>query len=58
MDHTLFTALRQFCTVPSCQNDEIWLYGSFVYFHWPDALLGPSLDNADLLLALVITPGF
>jgi len=42
-----------------CKND-IWLCGSFVYFNWPDALLGvnSTLDNADPFLALVITPGF
>jgi len=37
MDHTLFTALRQCWTVLVCQKD-IWLYGSFVYFRWSDAL--------------------
>jgi len=31
-DHTLFTALRQCWTVPSYQND-IWLYGCFVYIY-------------------------
>jgi len=30
MDHTLFSALRQSWTVPSCQND-IWLYGSLLF---------------------------
>jgi len=39
-DHTLYTALRQCWTVSRCQND-IWLFGSFVYFDWwPDALPG------------------
>jgi len=32
--------------------------GSFVYFHWPDALPAPTLANADSLFALMITPGF
>jgi len=39
----------------------MWLYGSLVYFHLPDALLTPSIDNVDPLIplvALVITPCF
>jgi len=44
--------------VLSCQN-AIWLNGSFVYFHSPDALPGATtLDNYDSLFALVMTPGF
>jgi len=39
-------------------SDDIWLYGSLVYFHWPDALHGATLDNDVTHFALVITPIF
>jgi len=38
-------------------SNDIWLYGSFLYFHWPDALPGAN-SLSDPLFALVTTPGF
>jgi len=38
--------------------NNIWLYGSFVYFYWSDALPAPTLNNADPPFALVIAVGF
>jgi len=39
------------------KRHAVGVYGSFVYVHWTDALLGKILVNADPLFALVITPG-
>jgi len=36
-------------------SNDMWLYASIVYFHWPDALPGA---NAYLLFDRVITEGF
>jgi len=52
-NHTLFIALRQCWTVPSGEND-IWLYGSNVYFLWPET--APTHNNAYPRISLVITP--
>jgi len=54
--HTLFTALRQFWTVPSCQTTSGFMAVLFIFIvRMP--LLVPTLDNSDPLCALVITPG-
>jgi len=45
-------------------SNDSWLYGSFAYYHWPDALPGATFDNVEprasgwMLFILVTTPGF
>jgi len=39
-------------------SNDIWLYGSSVYFNWQIPFLAPTLDNADPLFAMLIKPGF
>jgi len=53
-----FTALRQYWTIQSCQND-IWLYDSFFIFRDWMPFLAPTLDDADPdALRPGDTPGF
>jgi len=49
-------SLLQWCSVGNSWQNDIRLYCSFVYLHW--SFLTPTFNNADLLFALVITPGF
>jgi len=55
--NTLFTALKQCWTVPSYQND-IRLYDSDFISIVRIPFLATSLDNAESLFVLVISPGF
>jgi len=55
--YTLFTALRQCWTVPRCQTTSGYMTVLFTSIG-RTGFEAPTLDNVDLLFALVITSGF
>jgi len=55
-NHALFTALRQCCTVSSCKTTSGYMAVLFICTGLMP-FLASTLDNADPLLAMVITQG-